>query len=91
MTSYAKDIGQKVKGVGGEVLDPVARGAAVSSERLAAGSEAIAEGARKLADKTQHWADEVTGRRRRRKLLWLALGLTVIGAAVYLLFLSNQD
>jgi X-X-X-Leu-X-X-Gly heptad repeat protein len=91
MTSYAKDIGQKVKGVSGEVIEPVARGAAVGSEKLAQGSEAIAEGARKLADMTQHWADEVTGIRRRRRLIWMALGLTIVGAVIYLLISSNQS
>ena len=91
MTSYAKEIGHKVKGVTGDVVEPVARGAAIGSERLAEGSEALAEGARKLADKTRGWADEVTGARRRRKLMWLAIGLTVIGAVFYLMFLSNQD
>lgn len=91
MTSYAKDIGHKVKGVTDEVIEPVARGAAVGSEKLAAGSEAIAEGARKLADMTQHWADEVTGARRRRRLIWVMIGLTVVGAVIYLLVQSNQD
>lgn len=90
MTSYAKDMKHRVKDVKGEVLEPVARGAAIGSEKLAEGSEALAEGARKFADKTRHWADEVTGARRRRNLLWLGLGLTVIGAVIYLVLLNNQ-
>lgn len=91
MTSYARDIGEKAKGVKGEVLEPVARGAAIGSEKLAEGSEAIAEGARRLADKTRHWANDVTGARRRRKLIWLALGLTVLSAAILLLIRSNES
>lgn len=91
MTSYAKDIGEKAKGVKGEVLEPVAKGAAIGSEKLAEGSEAIAEGARRLADKTRHWADDVTGARRRRNLIWLALGLTVVGAVIFLLIRSNES
>ena len=91
MTSYARDIGEKAKGVKDEVLEPVARGAAIGSEKLAEGSEAIAEGARKLADKTRGWADEVTGAHRRRKLIWLALGLTVVGAVIYLMVRSAES
>ncbi|HZD23028.1 MAG TPA: hypothetical protein VE569_06450 [Acidimicrobiia bacterium] len=91
MASYARDIGQKVKGVGGEVIEPVARGAAIGSEKLAEGSEALAEGAHKLADMTQHWADEVTGTRRRRNLIWVAAGLTLVVAVIYLLMQSNRE
>ncbi|MGH8946960.1 MAG: hypothetical protein ACRDVL_12530 [Acidimicrobiia bacterium] len=91
MTSYAKDIGHKVKDVTGDVVEPVARGAAIGSEKIAEGSEALAEGARKLADKTRGWADGVTGARRRRKLIWMAVGLTIIGGVIYLLIQLNQD
>ncbi len=88
MPSYAKDIGDKVKD---DVVAPVAKGAAIGSEKLAEGSQAIAEGARKMADKTRHWADDVTGARRRRNLIWLALGLTVLGAVILLLVQSSDD
>lgn len=91
MTSYAKDLRRGVKNVRGEVIEPTVRGAAVASEKVAEGSEALAHGARKLADKTRGWADGVTGARRRRNFLWLALGFTLIGAVVYLMFLNNQD
>ena len=88
MPSYAKEIGDKVKD---DVVTPVAKGAAIGSEKLAEGSEAIAEGARKMADKTRHWADDMTGARRRRNLMWLAIGLTVIGAVVMLLIRSTDS
>lgn len=88
MPSYAKEIGDKVKD---DVVKPVAKGAAIGSEKLAEGSEAIAEGARKMADKTRDWADDMTGARRRRNMMWLAIGLTVIGAVVWLLIRSTED
>lgn len=92
MPSYAKEIGDRVRG---DVVAPMAKGAAIGSEKLAEGSEAIAEaiaeGARKVADKTRHWADDVTGARRRRNLIWLALGLTVLGAVILLLIQSSDN
>ena len=88
MTSYAMEIGDKVRG---DVVAPLAKGAAIGSEKLAEGSAAMADGARWMADKTRHWADDVTGARRRRNLMWLALGLTVLGAVVLLMIRSNQD
>ncbi len=87
-SSYAKDIGEKVKD---DVVAPVVKGAAIGSEKLAEGSEAIAEGARRMADKTKHWADDVTGARRRRNLIWLALGLTVLGGVILLLIQSSDN
>lgn len=83
-----EEIRDKVKG---DVAEPVAKGAAKGSEKLAEGSEAFAEGARKMADKTRHWADEVTGARRRRNLLLLAIGLTVLGAIILLVMQSSDD
>lgn len=88
MPSYAKEIGDKVKD---DVVKPVAKGAAIGSEKIAEGSEAIAEGARKMADKTRDWADDMTGARRRRNMMWLAIGFTVIGAVVWLLIRSTED
>lgn len=73
-----------------DVAEPVAKGAAIGSEKFAEGSEALAEGARKMADKTRHWADEVTGARRRRNLMLLALALTIIGAVVVMLIQSTE-
>lgn len=74
-----------------DVAEPVAKGAAIGSEKFAEGSEAFAEGARKMADKTKHWADEVTGARRRRNLMLLAIGLTVLGAIILLAMQSSDD
>lgn len=74
-----------------DVAEPVAKGAAIGSEKFAEGSEAFAEGARKMADKTRHWADEVTGARRRRNLMLLALGLTVLGAIILIVIQSSED
>lgn len=83
-----KEIKDKVRS---DVAEPVAKGAAIGSEKLAEGSEAFAEGARKVADKTRHWADEVTGARRRRNLMLLALGLTIVGAIIWLVMQSSDD
>lgn len=91
MTSYARDIGAKAKAVKGEVLEPVARGAKIGSKKLAEGSEVVSESARILANKTGHWADEVTGARRRRNLMWAVFGLTVLGAVLYLLLQSDES
>lgn len=87
MPNFAKELTEKVRG---NVVAPVVEGAAIGSERLAEGSEAVAEGARKMADKTRHWADDVSGARRRRNLIWLALGLTVLGGIVLLLIQSDN-
>lgn len=88
MPNYATEIGDKVKS---DVVAPVAKGAAIGSEKLAEGSEAIAEGARRMAEKTRHWADDVTGASRRRNLIWLALGLTVLGAVIWLVIQSSEN
>lgn len=87
MPSYVKEIGDKVRG---DVVAPVAKKAAIGTEKFAEGSEAIAEGARRMADKTRHWADDLTGARRRRNLIWLALGLTVLGAVISLMIQSGD-
>ena len=88
MTSYTKEIGDKVRD---DVVAPMAKGAAIGSEKLAEGSEAVAESARRMADKTRHWADDVTGARRRRNMIWLALGLTVLGAVIFLVIRSTES
>lgn len=74
-----------------DVAEPVVKGAAKGSEKFAEGSEAFAEGARKMADKTKDWADEVTGARRRRNLMLLALALTVVGAIILMVIQSSDD
>ncbi|MBW3666041.1 MAG: hypothetical protein KY394_00455 [Actinobacteria bacterium] len=90
MTSYVKDIRDKVDRVRDDVVPPVAKGAAIGSEKLAEGSEAFAEGARKVADKTRQWADQATGARRRRKLLWMVLALGIVGLIVYFMLQSDE-
>lgn len=90
MTSYAKDIRNKVDRVRDDVIPPVARGAANYSERLAEGSEAFAESARKMADVTRHWADSVTGARKRRGWMWSILAVSVIGLIAYFMSQSNE-
>lgn len=87
MSRYTKEFGDKVRS---DVVQPVAKGAAMGSERLAEGSEAIAHGVRRMADKTRGWADEVTGARRRRNLMWLVLAFTILGAVIWLIQ-SGQD
>lgn len=74
-----------------DVAEPVVKGAAKGSEKFAEGTEAFAEGARKMADKTRDWADEVTGARRRRNLILLALALTIVGAIVLFVIQSSDD
>lgn len=91
MNSYAKDIGAKAKEMKGEMLEPVAKGAKIGSKKLAEGSEVVSESARILANKTGHWADGVTGARRRRNMMWVVLGLTVLGAVLYLLLQSDES
>lgn len=93
MPSNAKQIVDKVRD---DIVEPVAKGAAAGTEKLAKGSkkfaqgsEAVAEGARKMADKTQDWADEVTGAQRRRKVIWLVLAITVIGAVIAMMARSE--
>jgi hypothetical protein len=90
MTSYAKEMRDKVDRVRGDVIPPVAKGAAIGSEKLAEGTEAFAEGARRMADKTRHWADRATGAQRRRKLFWLVLVLGIVGVIVYFMLQSNE-
>ena len=87
MRNSAKQMADKVKD---DFVDPVAKSAAKGSDKFAKGSEAFAEGARKMADKTQDWADEMTGARRRRNLILLALALTIIGAVVVMLIQSTE-
>lgn len=101
MPNTAKQVADKVRN---DIVEPVAKGAAAGTEKLAKGSkkfakgsEAFAEGSRKMskgtrkmADKTQDWADEMTGVRRRRKFIWLALALTVVGAIVFLMARSES-
>jgi hypothetical protein len=95
MASNAKEkIADKVKG---DIVEPVAKGAATStekvakgSEKFAKGSEALAENARKMADATQDWADDVTGASTRRNSILVVLGLAIIGVVVYLLSRSDS-
>jgi hypothetical protein len=95
MPSNAKQVVDKVRD---DFVEPVAKGAAAGAEKLAKGSkkfahgsEAVAEGARKMADKTQDWADEVTGaHHRRRKVMWLVLAITVIGAVIVMMARSES-
>lgn len=94
MRNNTKHLAEKVRD---DIVEPVARGAAAGtqklakgSEKLAKGSEAFAEGAQKMADKTQHWADDVTGARRRRNLILLALAITIIGAVIAVLIQSDD-
>jgi hypothetical protein len=90
MTSYAKEIRHRVDRVRDDVIPPVARSAANYSERLAEGSEAFAESARKMADISRHWADSVTGARRRRTWMWSVLAVSVVGLIAYFMFQSNE-
>lgn len=90
MTSYAKEIRHKVDRVRDDVIPPVARGAANYSEKLAEGSEAFAETARNVADLTRHWADKVSGARRRRNWMWSLLAVSVVGLVAYLMSQSNE-
>ena len=93
MSDNASKITDKVRD---DIVEPVAKGAAAGTEKLARGSkkfaqgsEAMAEGARKMADKTQDWADEVTGAHRRRKVIWLVLAITVVGAIIVMIARSE--
>jgi len=88
MRNSAKQMTDKVRD---DIVEPVAKGAAASTEKLAKGSEAFAEGARKMADKTQGWADDMTGASRRRNLILLALGLTLLGAVIAMLIRSSDS
>jgi X-X-X-Leu-X-X-Gly heptad repeat protein len=94
MGSSAKEMTSKFKD---DIVEPVAKGAAAStkkiakgSEKFAKGSEALADGARKMADKTQDWADDVTGTNRRRNLILVAVILTIIAAVVGMLVQSDS-
>jgi X-X-X-Leu-X-X-Gly heptad repeat protein len=94
MRSSAKEMTNKFKD---DIVEPVAKGAAAStekiakgSEKFAKGSEALADGARKMADKTQDWADDVTGSNRRRNLILAAVILAIIGAVVGMLVQSDS-
>jgi len=94
MRSSAKEMTDRLKD---EVVEPVAKGAAASTEKIAKGSEKFARGsdvvadsARKMADKTQDWADDVTGASRRRNLILIALAVTIIGAVVGMLIRSDS-
>jgi hypothetical protein len=94
MARSAKEMTDKFKE---DVVEPVARGAAASTEKIAKGSEkfakgsdVVAENARKMADKTQDWADDVTGASRRRNLILIALALTIIGAVVGMMMRSDS-
>lgn len=88
MRNSAKQMTEKVRD---DIVEPVAKSAAAGTEKLAKGSEAFAEGARKMADKTQGWADDMTGANRRRNLILLALGLTILGAILLLVIQSSDD
>jgi hypothetical protein len=78
-------------------MEPVARGAAASTEKIAKGSEkfakgsdAVAESARKMAEKTQDWADDVTGASKRRNMILIAIAVTIIGAVVGMMMRSDS-
>lgn len=88
MRNSAKQMTDKVRD---DIVEPVAKSAAAGTEKLAKGSEAFAEGARKMADKTQGWADDMTGANRRRNMILVALGLTVLGAVFALLIRSSDS
>lgn len=95
MPSNAKQVVDKVKE---DIVEPVAKGAATGTEKLAKGSEkfakgseAVADGARKMADKTQDWADDVTGARRQRNLIMLAIAMTIVGAVFAIMMKSNEN
>jgi hypothetical protein len=87
MARSAKEMTDKFKD---DIVEPVARGAAASTEKIAKGSDAVANSARKMADKTQDWADDVTGASRRRNLILIALAVTIIGAVVGMMMRSDS-
>jgi len=88
MTSYAKDIGDRIKE---DVLAPVAKGTAQGSEKIADGSAKLADVTRKVADKTREWADDVTGARNRRLITRSLITFGLAALVAYLIYYVRHN